>query len=65
LRAGGLAIDPDALFMADRIFGHKACGIAGCSARAAKGHAARPDWLAGHIGLEPANPGASYLIGFA
>jgi hypothetical protein len=25
----------------------------------------RPDCLAGHIGLEPANPGASYLLGFA
>src|SRR5919198_6570956 len=24
-----------------------------------------PDWLAGHIGLEPANPSASYLIGIA
>jgi tetratricopeptide (TPR) repeat protein len=24
----------------------------------------RPDWLAGHIGLEPANPSASYLIRF-
>ena len=23
----------------------------------------RPDWLAGHVGLEPANPSASYLIG--
>jgi hypothetical protein len=25
----------------------------------------RPDWLAGHIGLELANPSARYLIGFA
>jgi hypothetical protein len=25
----------------------------------------RPDCLAGHIGLEPANPGAGHLIGFA
>src|SRR5205807_2192562 len=24
----------------------------------------RPDWLAGHIGFEPANPGAGHLIGF-
>jgi hypothetical protein len=23
-----------------------------------------PHWLAGHIGLEPANPSASYLIEF-
>jgi hypothetical protein len=23
----------------------------------------RPDWLAGHVGLELANPSASYLIG--
>ena len=22
----------------------------------------RPDWLAGHVGFEPANPSASYLI---
>jgi hypothetical protein len=22
------------------------------------------DWLVGHIGFEPANPPASYLIGF-
>ena len=27
--------------------------------------ARRPDCVAGHIGLEPANPSASYLIGFA
>jgi hypothetical protein len=26
---------------------------------------AETDWLAGHIGLEPANPGADHLIGFA
>ena len=26
---------------------------------------AETDCVAGHIGLEPANPGASYLIGFA
>jgi hypothetical protein len=27
-------------------------------------HAAqRPNWLAGHLGFEPANPSASYLIG--
>ena len=25
----------------------------------------RPDWLAGHTGLEPPNPAAGYLIGFA
>jgi len=25
----------------------------------------RPDWLAGHIGFEPANPCASYLFGIA
>ena len=25
----------------------------------------RPDWLAGHVGFEPANPAAGYLIGFA
>jgi len=30
------------------------------------GHGAqRPDWLAGHIGLELPNPSASYLIGLA
>jgi hypothetical protein len=23
----------------------------------------RPHWLAGHVGFEPANPSASYLIG--
>jgi hypothetical protein len=26
---------------------------------------ARPDWLAGHVGFEPANPSARYLIGIA
>ena len=33
--------------------------------RALRPRAQRPDCLAGHVGFEPANPSASYLIGFA
>jgi hypothetical protein len=28
-------------------------------------YARRPDWLAGHLGLKPANPSARYMIGMA